>query len=86
MLVREAAAGGALEPAGQEGERGLPRCPWDTQAWGHGWATRAGTPCRCHVTPDLSLGLGGTPRLLWSCWQAVRDPRGPQGATLRLPG
>lgn len=29
VLVREAAAGGALEPAGQEGETGLPRGPRD---------------------------------------------------------
>lgn len=65
MLVREAAAGGALEPAGQEGETGLPRGPWDTPAWGHGcgdksWDTPPRSPhCGCHVTPDLSLGLGG---------------------------
>lgn len=48
--------------------------------------TRDGTPCGCHVPPDLCLGLGGTPRLLLSCWQAARDPRGPRGATLRLLG
>lgn len=42
MLVREAAAGGALEPAGQEGETGLPRRPGATRARGQGMGPRAG--------------------------------------------
>lgn len=46
---------------------------------GHpGSGTRDGTPCGCHVPPDLSLGLGGTPWLLQSCWQAARDPALPE--------
>jgi len=71
VLVREAAAGGALEPAGQEGETGLPRRPWDARAGGRGWGTRAGTPCGCHLTPDLALGLGRGHRLIWSCHQGT---------------
>lgn len=62
-----------LEPAGQEGETGLPRGPRDTRPWGRG----LGPPHGCHVTPDLSLGLWGTPRLLRSCWQATRTPAVP---------
>lgn len=65
MLVREAAAGGALEPAGQEGETGLPRRPGATALGDKRWDP----PCGCHVPPDLSLGLAGTPRLLQSCWR-----------------
>lgn len=42
MLVRKAAAGGALQPAGQEGETGLPRRPGDTRARGQGMGPPAG--------------------------------------------
>lgn len=85
VLVREAAAGGALEPAGQEGETGLPRGPWDTPPWGHGcgdksWDTPPHSPhCGCHVTPDLSLGLRGDtsapPELLAGGEGPPRSPR-----------
>lgn len=72
MLVREAAAGGALEPAGQEGETGLPRRPGDTRARGQGMGPHAGAtslltcPWGWEGHPDSCRAAGrrrGTPAL-----------------------
>jgi len=85
VMVREAAAGGTLEPAGQEGETGLPRGPQD------GWGTvlgargtqvggKQGGCCR-------SQGLASSTKVLpfYACDQAeawwVTKGWDPAGAT-----